>query len=55
MTAFIAIIVVASVVGLGAVGVFVFRKWKLRPSNRFDRRMKPIDFSPHNDGMTDDL
>ncbi|KAL7423022.1 hypothetical protein Q5752_002321 [Cryptotrichosporon argae] len=46
-TAIIAIVVVASVVGLAAAGWTIFRKWKLRPSNRFDERMKPINFSPH--------
>jgi len=50
----IAIIVVASVVGAGAILVFAIRKFKLRKSNRFDDRMKPIDFSPHNDGMGND-
>ncbi|OCF33528.1 hypothetical protein I317_02566 [Kwoniella heveanensis CBS 569] len=54
-TALIAIIVVASVVGLVAIGWTLFRKWKLRPSNRFDKRMNPIDFSPHNDNMDDDF
>ncbi|WVF69137.1 hypothetical protein IAT40_003911 [Kwoniella sp. CBS 6097] len=54
-TALIAIIVVASVVGLAAIGWTLFRKWKLRPSNRFDKRMNPIDFSPHNDNMDDDF
>jgi len=53
-TALIAIIVVASVVGAGAILVFAIRKFKLRKSNRFDDRMKPIDFSPHNDGMGND-
>ncbi|WVR06462.1 hypothetical protein IAU60_003493 [Kwoniella sp. DSM 27419] len=53
--ALIAIIVVASVVGLAAIGWTLFRKWKLRPSNRFDKRMNPIDFSPHNDTMDDDF
>lgn len=32
----------------------MFRKWKLRPSNRFDEKMKPIDFSPSG-RMDDDL
>ncbi|WVQ96639.1 hypothetical protein IAU59_003744 [Kwoniella sp. CBS 9459] len=54
-TALIAIIVVASVVGLVAIGWTLFRKWKLRPSNRFDKRMNPIDFSPHNDNIDDDF
>ena len=51
--AMIIIIVIASVVAIGAALVFGIRKWKLRPSNRFDSRLKPIDFSPHNDGMED--
>ncbi|OXG27242.1 hypothetical protein C367_02673 [Cryptococcus neoformans Ze90-1] len=53
--ALIAIIVVASVVGLAAIGWTAFRKWKLRPSNRFDSKMMPIDFSPQNDTMDDDF
>lgn len=54
-SALIIIIVVASVVGAAAIGWTTFRKWKLRPSNRFDRKLKPIDFSPHNDGLGDDF
>lgn len=54
-TALIVIIVVASCVVLAAVGWTAFRKWKLRPSNRFDDKMKPIDFSPQNDGLDDDF
>ncbi|WVN85140.1 uncharacterized protein L203_100282 [Cryptococcus depauperatus CBS 7841] len=53
-SALIAIIVVASVVGLVAIGWTAFRKWKLRPSNRFDSKMQPIDFSPQKDGGMDD-
>ncbi|ADV21938.1 hypothetical protein I305_01979 [Cryptococcus gattii E566] len=53
--ALIAIIVVASVVGLAAIGWTAFRKWKLRPSNRFDSKMMPIDFSPQNGNMDDDF
>ncbi|RSH91024.1 hypothetical protein EHS25_010200 [Saitozyma podzolica] len=51
--ALIAIVVVASVVGLAAIGWTAFRKWKLRPSGRFDKKMKPIDFGPH--GVDDDF
>nr|XP_019045502.1 hypothetical protein I302_05892 [Kwoniella bestiolae CBS 10118]OCF24432.1 hypothetical protein I302_05892 [Kwoniella bestiolae CBS 10118] len=54
-TALIAIIVVASVVGAAGIGWTLFRKWKLRPSNRFDKRMNPIDFSPNNGDMNDDF
>ncbi|WWC88494.1 uncharacterized protein L201_003405 [Kwoniella dendrophila CBS 6074] len=54
-TALIAIIVVASVVGAAGIGWTLFRKWKLRPSNRFDKRMNPIDFSPDNGDMNDDF
>lgn len=42
----IAIIVIAVVIGVALIGWTLFRKWKLRPSNRFDERMQPIDFSP---------
>ncbi|WWC62710.1 uncharacterized protein I303_105307 [Kwoniella dejecticola CBS 10117] len=54
-TALIAIIVVASVVGAAGIGWTLFRKWKLRPSNRFDRKLNPIDFSPNNGDMNDDF
>ncbi|WWD04993.1 hypothetical protein V865_003064 [Kwoniella europaea PYCC6329] len=54
-TALIAIIVVASVVGAAGIGWTLFRKWKLRPSNRFGKRMNPIDFSPNNGDMNDDF
>ncbi|WRT67899.1 uncharacterized protein IL334_004873 [Kwoniella shivajii] len=54
-TALIAIIVVASVVGAAGIGWTLFRKWKLRPSNRFGKKMNPIDFSPHNNDMNDDF
>jgi len=54
--ALIAIIVIASIIGAAVIGFTLFRKWKLRPSNRFDARMKPIDFSPNNDrDMGDDF
>ncbi|ORY25654.1 hypothetical protein BCR39DRAFT_543659 [Naematelia encephala] len=51
----IAIIVVCVLVGLAAAGFTAFRRWKLRPSGRFDEKMKPIDFSPYNDGLNDDF
>lgn len=54
-SALIAIIVVASVVGAVGIGWTLFRKWKLRPSGRFDEKMRPIDFSPHAGGMGDDF
>ncbi|RXK37713.1 hypothetical protein M231_05046 [Tremella mesenterica] len=54
--ALIGIIVAAAIVGLFAAGWTAFRKWKLKPSNRFDSKMRPIDFSPHNDALgTDDF
>ncbi|WVQ72804.1 hypothetical protein IAR50_002364 [Cryptococcus sp. DSM 104548] len=53
--ALVAIIVVASIVGLVIIGWTAFRKWKLRPSNRFGNKMQPIDFSPQNDNMDDDF
>lgn len=52
-TALIAIIVVSSVVGLAAIGWTLFRKYKLKPSSRFERRLNAIDFSP-NGGQRDD-
>ncbi|GHJ83656.1 hypothetical protein NliqN6_0058 [Naganishia liquefaciens] len=43
-------IIVVCVVGGIAVGAFalwtIIRRWKLRPSRRFDGRMNPLDFSP---------
>lgn len=54
-TTLVAIIIVASVIGLAGAGWTAFRKWKLKPSNRFDQRMKPIDFSPHSDIVNDDF
>ena len=55
-TALIIIIVLSSVVGLGALFIFFIRKWKLGKSSRFDERLKPIDFSPSGgDGMEDVL
>jgi hypothetical protein len=50
-TTFIAIIVVAAIVALAGIGWTVFRKLRLGPSKRFDEKMRPIDFSPHNDAL----
>jgi len=50
-TTFIAIIVVAAVVALAGIGWTVFRKSRLGPSRKFDEKMRPIDFSPHNDTL----
>jgi hypothetical protein len=50
-TTFIAIIVVAAVVALAGIGWTVFRKLRLGPSRKFDEKMRPIDFSPHNDTL----
>lgn len=47
--------VAASVVGLAAIIWTAIRKWKLRPSKRFDSRMQPIDFSPDNRELGDDF
>lgn len=50
-TTFIAIIVVAAIVALAGIGWTVFRKLRLGPSRKFDEKMRPIDFSPHNDTL----
>ncbi|ORX37320.1 hypothetical protein BD324DRAFT_650920 [Kockovaella imperatae] len=54
-TTFIIIIVVASVLVLVALAWTAFRKWKLRPSRRFDSKMAPVDFSPNGLGGNDDF
>lgn len=45
-TSLIAIIAIASGVGLIAAVWTIFRKWKLSPSRQFEDKLTPIDWSP---------
>ncbi|KAB5588792.1 hypothetical protein CTheo_7765 [Ceratobasidium theobromae] len=51
----ISLVVVASCIG-GAIAIWtVIRKWKLSPSERFDDRMQPIDWTPPNGTHEDSI
>jgi len=39
-------IVLGSVVVAAAIGIWIFRKWKLSPSRNFKEKIQPVDFAP---------
>ncbi|CAI2167484.1 1869_t:CDS:2 [Funneliformis geosporum] len=41
-----AAIVVATVVVCAAIGIWIFRKWKLTPSRNFKEKIQPVNFAP---------
>lgn len=48
-----AAIVVGVVVIVSALGIWIFRKWKLSPSRDFKEKIQPVDFSPSRDHNSD--
>ncbi|KAF8683352.1 hypothetical protein RHS04_01870 [Rhizoctonia solani] len=50
----IVLVVIAACIG-GAMAIWtVIRKWKLSPSEKFDDRMQPIDWTPPTNGIAED-
>lgn len=43
---FTAAIVVGAVVIAAAIGIWIFRKWKLTPSRNFKEKIQPVNFAP---------
>ncbi|RIA85717.1 hypothetical protein C1645_781256, partial [Glomus cerebriforme] len=41
-----AAIVVGTVVVAAAIGIWIFRKWKLSPSRNFKEKIQPVNFTP---------
>ncbi|CAG8433098.1 7769_t:CDS:2 [Ambispora gerdemannii] len=40
-------IVVGSIVVAAAIGIWIFRKWKLSPSRNFKEKIQPVNFAPN--------